>query len=135
RGGIFGQRFSSSGAKLGAEFHINTYTEGQQSFPAVSSDGTGNFVALWAFAGPGDDFGVFGQRYSGSGATLGAEFRVNRQTEGEQGPAAVSHDAAGNFVVVWNSYPKQNTFEVHGQRYSISGMPVGNEFRIDSSGI
>src|SRR5262245_40022957 len=39
--GVFGQRFASSGARLGAEFQINSYTSGSQRDPAVGADADG----------------------------------------------------------------------------------------------
>ena len=48
--------------------------------------------------------GVFGQRYGSSGTPLGPEFRVNTFTTNPQGVAATAADAAGRFVVVWQSY-------------------------------
>src|SRR5687767_7471734 len=63
----------------------------------------------------------------------GPEFRVNTSTTGRQGTAAVSADADGDFVVVWDS-PGQDgtpTYGIFGQRYQSSGAPLGAEFRIN----
>src|SRR6185503_1238888 len=46
--GVFGQRYASSGAPLGPEFRVNTYTTGSQVDPAVGADSSGNFVVTWA---------------------------------------------------------------------------------------
>jgi hypothetical protein len=63
--GIFGQRYASSGAPLGAEFGVNTYTTDVQSRASVASDSSGNFVVVWeSFNQDGSNWGVFGQRYS-----------------------------------------------------------------------
>jgi hypothetical protein len=62
--GIFGQRFTSNGAKLGGEFQVNTYTTGNQDGPAVAMDAAGNFVVVWRSEGQdGDGGGLFGQRF------------------------------------------------------------------------
>jgi len=45
--GVFGQRFAASGAPLGPEFRVNTYTTSYQRDPAVASDSAGNFVVVW----------------------------------------------------------------------------------------
>jgi hypothetical protein len=64
-GGIFGQRYASSGAPVGSEFRVNTYTTQSQSSAAVASDTSGNFVVVWeSYTEDGSDSGVFGQRYS-----------------------------------------------------------------------
>ena len=83
--GVFGQRYASTGAPLGPEFRVNTYTTGYQHDPAVASDSSGNFVVVWTSDGQdGSGNGVFGQRYDSSGAPLGPEFRVNTYTTDAQ---------------------------------------------------
>ena len=132
--GIFGQRYASSGAPLGPEFRVNTFTTNSQDFPSVASDTSGNFVVVWNSStqdGPG--VGVFGQRYASSGAPLGPEFRVNTYTTGLQALASVAADTAGNFVVVWHSHSQDgNGYGVFGQRYASSGAPLGLEFRVNT---
>jgi hypothetical protein len=134
-GGVFGQRYASSGSALGPEFRVNTYTTGEQRFPSVAVDTSGNFVIVWDSAtqdGSGES--VFGQRYAGSGAPLGPEFRVNSYTTGFQGYPSVAVDASGNFVVVWHG-PGQDeypSFGVFGQRYASSGSPLGPEFHVNT---
>ena len=45
--GIFAQRFASTGAFLGTEFQVNSYTILDQIRPSVASDATGDFVIAW----------------------------------------------------------------------------------------
>ncbi len=130
--GVFGQRFSNTGARVGTEFQVNTYTRGPQDHPRVASTATGNFVVLWQSDQDGSDLGVFGQRFDNTGAPLGSEFQVNTYTTGDQRVPAVALDAAGNFVVVWHS-PQDGSFEgVFGQRFDSNGTPVGTEFQVNT---
>jgi len=128
--GMFGQRYDSSGAPLGPEFRINTYTTGQQGGgSAVAADAAGNFVVVWYSDGQdGSSFGVFAQRYDSSGAPLGPEFRVNTTTAGLQATGAVASDPSGNFVVVWSN----DALGIFGQRYTFGGAALGSEFRVDT---
>ena len=128
--GVFGQRHSGSGVPLGPEFRVNTYTTGDQAFPAVASDGAGGFVVVWQ-SPDGLAEGIFGQRYDSSGAPMGPEFRANTNTANSQARPAVAADAAGNFVVVWQG---GTPFEygVYGQRFAGSGTPLGPEFRVNT---
>jgi hypothetical protein len=132
--GVFGQRFASTGAPLGSEFRVNTYTSGSQSYPSVAADPSGSFVVVWQSTtqdGSGD--GVFGQRYDSSAAPLGPEFLVNTFTGGSQGRPSVSVDASGNFVVVWQSTAQDGSSDgVFGQRYDSSGAPLGPEFLVNT---
>jgi hypothetical protein len=69
--GVYAQRFDASGAAVGSEFRVNTFTGyTYQYYPSVDTDGRGNFVVVWRsgefFDGPvgqdGDASGMFGQR-------------------------------------------------------------------------
>jgi len=125
----------AQGNPLGPEFRVNTYTTNYQTGPAVASDASGRFVVVWSsLSQDGDSNGVFGQRYASTGEPLGPEFRVNTYTTAYQGQTAVGADAAGNFVVVWDSsYCGPGAFfGVFGQRYASTGPPLGPEFRVNT---
>ena len=65
--GVFGQRYVSSGAPLGAEFRVNTHTTSDQRFPSVAADSAGNFVVVWqSYNQDGSGDGVLGQRHDSS---------------------------------------------------------------------
>jgi hypothetical protein len=129
-GDVFGQRYASSGAPLGAEFRVNTYTLSAQTHPAIAVDGAGNFVVAWqGFTQVGPGYEVFGQRFSSSGAPVGPEFQINTYTTGAEWYPSVAADGAGNFIVVW-----QGDNQVIGQRYASTGAPLGGEFQINTTG-
>ena len=132
--GVFGQRYAGTGAPSGPEFRVNTYTPGPQGYPTVAGDPAGNFVVLWTSNGQdGSGDGVFGQRFAGTGAPVGPEFRVNTYTTGGQHTAAAVSDTAGNFVVVWTSAGQDGAGDgVFGQRFASTGAPLGGEFRVNS---
>jgi hypothetical protein len=49
---------------------------------------------------------------------LGNEFRANTYTTGSQAPCSVASDAAGNFVVVWQSYGQDGSNSgIFGRRF------------------
>jgi hypothetical protein len=131
--GISGQRYDGSGVPQGAEFQANTYTTGWQIWPAVASDPVGNFVVAWAgYYQDGSGFGVFGQRYDASGAPRGAEFQINSYTTSAQDRPSVAMDAAGNFVVVWESFHDGSLSGIVGRRFDASGAARGVEFQVNS---
>ena len=118
--GVFGQRYDSSGAPLGAEFRVNTHTMGNQIRPAAASDAAGNFVVVWN-GFDADSYGVFGQRFAADGSPVGSEFRVNTHTTDSQSDPHVGVDALGNFAVVWESRTQDGSeYGVFGQRFDIS---------------
>jgi hypothetical protein len=69
------------------------------------------------------------------GNPVGPEFRVNTYTTGNQGASsAIALDAAGNFVVVWDSIQTAPFGGVvFGQRFAASGAPLGPEFLVGAS--
>jgi hypothetical protein len=131
--GVFGQRYDSSGAPLGPEFRVNTFTLFAQD-PSVASDDAGDFVVVWRSRFlDGSGYGVLGQRFDSSGTPVGPEFRVNTYTTGDQYSPAVASDESGNFIVVWTSDDQDGSFTgVFGQRYASTGAPRGSEFRVNS---
>jgi hypothetical protein len=133
-GGVFGQRYASSGVPLGGEFRVNTYTTSGQYEPSVAADLSGNFVVVWAGQGQdGSGRGIFGQRYASTGAPLGGEFRVNTFTTNDQDRPSVAADSAGNFVVTWSTDTQDGSgLGVFGQRYASSGAPLGPEFLVNT---
>jgi hypothetical protein len=132
--GVFGQRYASTGAPSGPEFRVNTYTTNIQGDQSVAIDAAGNFVVAWSSTlQDGSQDGVFGQRYASSGAPVGAEFRVNTFTTNGQSYPAVAADSLGDFVVVWGSNTQDgSTPGIFGQRYASAGVPLGQEFRVNS---
>jgi hypothetical protein len=102
--GIFGQRFDASGTAEGAEFKVNSYTTGQQNYPAVAGDTSGNFTVVWQSRDQdGSLMGIFGQRFNTSGLRQGSEFRVNTYTIANQTRPVVAALPNGDPVVVWQS--------------------------------
>jgi hypothetical protein len=131
--GVFGQRFDASGARLGGEFQVNTYTTAWQSTPAVAADQAGHFVVVWESYFQEAVVDVFGQRFDATGARLGAEFQVNSYTTGYQNDAAVASSASGSFVVVWTSVgPDGSGAGIAGQRFDASGARQGGEFQVNT---
>ena len=133
--GSFAQRYSSSGTPLGGEFQVNTYTTSAQFYPRVALDSVGNFVIVWNdYTQDGSGIGVYAQRYASNGTPLGLEFRVNTFTTGRQTRATVASSPAGDFVVVWQSDGQDGDgYGVFAQRYSSTGVPLGGEFRVNTT--
>ncbi len=100
--GTFGRRYDSGGSPLGGAFQVNAYTTGDQRFSSVSADASGRFVVAWTSSGQdGDGYGIFAHRFSSTASPMGAEFRVNSYTTGNQRIPEVAMDDAGDFVVTW----------------------------------
>ena len=77
--------------------------------------------------------GIFAQRFDASGMRKGAEFRVDAAATSYQDFPSVAMDAAGNFVVTWETFGQDGRQTgVLGQRFDASGTRSGAEFRLDA---
>jgi hypothetical protein len=133
--GVFARRFDAAGGGLGAEFQVNTYTSGAQSYPAVAVNGGGDFVVAWqsAAAQDGGDYGVFARRFDASGGALGAEFQVNAYTSGIQKLPALGMDGDGGFIVAWESSGQDGGLNgVFARRFDAAGGGLGSEFQVNA---
>lgn len=130
------RRFDASGMPLGDELQVNTFFLGDQDSPAVAAGPGGGFIVAWE---SGDDQdgsldGVFAQRFDAAGMPDGSEFQVNTETFDDQDDPAVAIDAAGRFVVVWESFAQDGSLEsVQGQLFAADGMPSGGEFQVNTT--
>jgi hypothetical protein len=140
------QRYDAAGIPQGGQSQVNTSTNSFQVFPAVAAQGSllppnpGGFVVVWwDSSSPTTDNGssIQGRRYDSAGIPQGSQFQVNTYTTGAQQLPHVAADAAGNFVVVWESkvtipFTPTPPGSIQGQRYDAAGVPQGAEFQVNS---
>lgn len=101
--GIFGQRLSPTGEKLGPEFRVNQFVAYNQRTPAVTTLEDGRFVVAWVseqqrFENSVD---VYARFYDASGEPAGGEFRLNA-TANLCATPDVAPGWGGGFVAVWS---------------------------------
>lgn len=132
--GVFGRRFDSAGDPVGSDFQVNTYTTQSQSLPSVAVTEVGEFVVVWqSYQQDGSEWGIHGRRFDVTGAPVGSEFQVNSASLLSQYYPFLAIDEVGQFVVVWSgSYQPGADAHVFGQRFDGSGIPYGDEFRINA---
>lgn len=95
RDGIFSRVYSAAGVAQGNEALVNTTTSGGQTYPAVTSLGTGSlFAVAWHGKGAGDNLGVFMKR-----SDQAAETRVNPNRDGFQSQVAIAGNGMNDIVV------------------------------------
>jgi hypothetical protein len=81
--GVYAQNYNKNGEVKGKEFRANSYTTGDQSYPAAAMDASGDFVLAWASYGLGNppsphrlspqedsDFAIAATRFTEGGAPL-----------------------------------------------------------------
>lgn len=109
--GVFGQRFASSGVRIGTEFQVNSHVSGEPTAynygnVSLALDPEGGFVVVWDHEQDldGEYGGVFGRQFSSSGNPIGDQFQVNSYTMGNQYQPVIAANASGDFVVAWHDY-------------------------------
>lgn len=137
--GIYGQMYTALGQKDGSEFHVSTYTSGDQKYSRVAALPHDGFVVTWHRPKQGAnnaDARIYAQIFSSSGAKVGDEFRVDTFESYKTDPDIASL-ANGGFVIVWASEGGQDgsAGAVIGQRYSSDGQRNGGEFQINTYSI
>lgn len=81
--GVLARLFDWDGTALGAPFVVNTTHAGPQTAAAIAVARDGRFVVAWN-SNDGDKSGIFAQLFASDGKRIGCEFRINRQTAGQQ---------------------------------------------------
>ena len=114
--GVFARRFDASGAPLGAEFQVNTYTPVDEVYPSVASDERGNFVVTWNEQVTGPFSRTRGRRFFADGTPRGAEFPIADGLPAFSEPAVTS-DPVGNFLVAFSSPWDGNGVSPLARRY------------------
>jgi hypothetical protein len=132
--GVYAQRYSAAGAARGDEFRVNAATAGMQSGPFVASDAAGNFVVAWTDSGPGGlDADVYARRFDAAGVAGGVESRVNTLTANAQYAPSIASNAAGNYVIAWQSLSQDGSYDVFARSYNAAGVPRGAEAPVNTT--
>lgn len=117
--GVFAQQYSSDGAKINAEFNVNTFTTGDQYNPSAATFADGSFVVVWEGLDSNGIGGfywdeVYFQLFDAQAAKVGKNVVVNTQRENVQGTPDVAVLANGNFVVAWQSVSLSQPTDLDG---------------------
>jgi hypothetical protein len=90
------------------------------------------FVVVWENYIGGHSFEIVMKRFNFNGDSLGPRVTVNDDgTMYTQNEPSIAIDKSGNYVVVWEDYRDGNYYEIYGQMFSSSGIPMGSNFRIN----
>ncbi|MEO1085737.1 MAG: SdrD B-like domain-containing protein, partial [Acidobacteriota bacterium] len=126
--GIQGQLFDAAGDPVGDQLRVNDFTTFAQRAPSIGVDPAGDFVVTWRSYGSdnGDTSlnSVQGRRFSSSGDPVADQFLVNSYTFNQQREPSVAVDAAGDFVVAWQSlgaFGDTSGYSVQMQKYRTTG--------------
>jgi len=133
--GVSMRRISKTGVATGPEAVVVAPVS-YEIDADVACGTSGTFVVIWHTnkVPAVDGVDILGQRYTALGRKTGAIFRVNSVAAGDQRDPAVATDAAGNFVVVWESRGADATSSIVGRRFKANGTADGADFVIRAQG-
>ncbi|MCA2719621.1 Calx-beta domain-containing protein [Microcystis sp. M169S2] len=125
--GVHGQKFDSTGNKIGSEFLINTYTTGNQFYQSVTALGNGGFVVVWQSQNQdGSGYGIYGQQFDANCNKIGNEFAINQYTANNQWFPAITTLADGSSVIItWTSENQDGSENgIYVQKFNTSDPPI-----------
>jgi hypothetical protein len=113
---IFIQRFDPNGQKVGDEFLVNTYTQGQQLCPKVVMNSDGAFAVVWEGDKPESKITIIScQLFDANGLAFSEEFNVNTPAACRYPDIAMAPN--GNFTIVWLQGGNQK-YSIWAQMYT-----------------
>ena len=132
------QIFSSTGAKVGGEFMVNSNVDGDQYQSNVVTLASGNFVVAWQDSSSGNS-NVLGQMFTASGQRVGGTMTLGNVSDGSSKQSvSLTALANGGFVAAFTSYRNdgtQNYHDVHATLFDSSGNQVGIELVINTTSL
>jgi hypothetical protein len=133
KNGVSLRRLSARGIPDGKKETVVAAPAAGSARAAVSCGVGSTFVVVWHSdqAPAVENTDILGQRFNRTGGKVGPVFRVNSVTTGYQRNPAISHDAQGNFVVVWQAL-LGNPDGIFGRRFNASGTATGPDFAVTS---
>lgn len=150
--GVYGQRFTSNGTRMGSEFQVNQYTLNNQRNASVTALAGGGFVVAWVSEKPMQvttnpslspiDGGqwvqraisrveILARRYDAQGAALSNEFQVDAGNTVSSSPDLCAR-ADGGFSVVWNQQVYGDNWDIFTRSYDVAGQSLSAPFQVNS---
>ncbi len=99
---IWRMSLASTDMAATALFQVPANSINDQTEPAITSNGDGDFIVTWQGAGPGDTAGVFARKFLSDGTAVGTEFQLNETVSGSQIAVSAAIVDLDNFVTVWS---------------------------------
>ncbi|BDI17424.1 hypothetical protein ANSO36C_32260 [Nostoc cf. commune SO-36] len=134
--GIYAQRYNSAGMPQGGEFKVNTDIDSiLDSTVAIAMNANGAFAISWSkLEVDGSDFEVYARLYDSTGMPQDVQFKVNKTFEDKQYYPTVAMNVDGGFIISWTSNLQDDSGNgIYAQRYDNTGMPQGEEFRVNAT--
>ncbi len=132
--GIYAQKFSALGVRMGSEFLVNTSTTGQQQNSSAVGLSNGDYLITWSGSATSTDHDIYGQRFTSAGVKVGTEVVINTTTAGAQTVPVVTALTGGQYVVAWDSSEGDGSgSSVYARLFGANGVAIGNDFVLSTT--
>jgi hypothetical protein len=131
--GVYARRYNQNGLPLAPEFQVNSFWAPHER-PRAAMAPNGGFVITWVnhWIEGATGGGIAARVFDTAGNPLGPEFQINQYEPGFQGDPAVATDSLGYFVITWQSWREDDSFDIYARLFDDRGIPRSDEFRINS---
>ncbi|MEK9877023.1 MAG: flagellin, partial [Betaproteobacteria bacterium] len=133
---LFAQIYDEHGQKLGQEIEIGN-SNYSRSEPVVEVLLDDTFVVSWhSYLEDGSVTGIYAQKFSREGSSLGNAVRVNTTVQQAQRNPEIVGLGEHGYLITWASYHRHATTgngdEIFGQFFNVDGTQRGAEFQINT---
>jgi hypothetical protein len=125
--GVYGQRFSAAGQKLGGEFQVAQTSLLSQRTPVVSGLNDGSFAVTWVSESQTSattyEVSIYARLFSSSGVATSGEFKINTGTNVCANPS-IAASTGGGFIVAWgekDAAVQNNGWDIYERTLSNAG--------------
>ncbi len=116
-----------------SETPLHIRTSQSQKSCAAAGIGSSAYVLTWSsYLHDGKSGAIVARRFDHQGAPLGAEFRVNQTTAGNQTAPAVASTENGDILIAWQSPVEAEDNDIMARIYDPNGQAQTGEFRVNS---
>ncbi|MCX7785528.1 MAG: T9SS type A sorting domain-containing protein [candidate division WOR-3 bacterium] len=128
---IYYQKYNNLGNPLGINLRINDdFVSSHQRCSWICQSGIGNYIVTWEDE-RNVNTDIYAARLDSLGNIFGPNFKVNDDsTTQDQFYASVTANFTGDFIIAWTD-GRNNNFDIYAQRYSSTGIPIANNFRVN----
>jgi len=126
---ILARRCDPNGTFAEEEFQVNQASEGNQTEPAVAMDGRGRWAVVWQGLGLEEE-DIFLRLLDPNDLPLTEDLLINSYTAGRQLYPGIAANAAGAFVIVWESrqtVEESDQSSVCGRLFDANGLALDDE--------
>jgi outer membrane protein assembly factor BamB len=133
-GDIYAQLFDQNGNKIGGNFRVNDVTEGVQMRPDAEMQTDGSFIIVWEDGRTANDYAIYAQRFSSSGAPLEGNIKISHHPSSTHlaANATVAVQQNGDFLVCWNYGEQIGQEKIYGRLMKADLQLIKTDFIISS---